>query len=180
MSLLQRIKKTLVSADDGEGTERCATARPQAGFRRERPAQRQGRAMTKRMKQLALVGVPVLVLAGALIAWLQGGRHISTENAFVKADIAQIASEVPGRITEVRIHDHSAVAAGDVLVRLDPDALPAGARQGRSRNRFRARRGRAAQGQPARDPGRSHERRRTSWRICRRRPSASASCPVAA
>ena len=76
--------------------------------------------MTRRMKQLALVGVPLLVLAGALIAWLQGGRHISTENAFVKADIAQIASEVPGRITEVRIHDHSTVAAGDVLLRLDP------------------------------------------------------------
>ena len=76
--------------------------------------------MTKRMKQITMVGVPVLVLVGALIAWLQGGRHISTENAFVKADIAQIASEVPGRITEVRIHDHSAVAAGDVLLRLDP------------------------------------------------------------
>jgi membrane fusion protein (multidrug efflux system) len=76
--------------------------------------------MTKRIKQLALVGVPMLVLAAALTAWLQGGRHISTENAFVKADIAQIASEVPGRIAEVRIQDHSAVAAGDILLRLDP------------------------------------------------------------
>jgi membrane fusion protein (multidrug efflux system) len=76
--------------------------------------------MTKRMKQLALIGVPVLVLVGALTFWLQGGRHISTENAFVKADIAQIASEVPGRIIELRIQDHSAVAAGDVLLRLDP------------------------------------------------------------
>ena len=76
--------------------------------------------MTKRMKQLALVGLPVLVLVGALAFWLQGGRHISTENAFVKADIAQIASEVQGRIVELRIQDHSAVAAGDVLLRLDP------------------------------------------------------------
>ena len=76
--------------------------------------------MTKRIKQIALVGVPVLVLAGALAFWLQGGRHISTENAFVKADIAQIASEVQGRIVELRVHDHSAVAAGDVLLRLDP------------------------------------------------------------
>ena len=76
--------------------------------------------MTKRMKQMALVGVPVLVLVGALFFWLQGGRHISTENAFVKADIAQIASEVQGRIVELRIQDHSAVAAGDVLLRLDP------------------------------------------------------------
>ena len=76
--------------------------------------------MTRRMKQIALVGAPVLVLVTALAFWLQGGRHISTENAFVKADIAQIASEVPGRIIELRIQDHSAVAAGDVLFRLDP------------------------------------------------------------
>lgn len=76
--------------------------------------------MSKRMKQIALVGLPVLVLVGALMFWLQGGRHISTENAFVKADIAQIASEVQGRITELRIQDHSAVAAGDLLLRLDP------------------------------------------------------------
>ena len=75
--------------------------------------------MTRKMKQLTLVGVPVLVLIGALFAWLQGGRHITTENAFVKADITQIASEVTGRIAEVRIRDHSAVAAGEVLLRLD-------------------------------------------------------------
>ena len=76
--------------------------------------------MSKRMQRLALIGVPVLVVLGALIFWLQGGRHISTENAFVKADIAQIASEVPGRIMELNIRDHAVVAAGDVLLRLDP------------------------------------------------------------
>ena len=76
--------------------------------------------MKKRLRPLALVGVPVLVLIGALIVWLQGGRYASTENAFVKADIAQIASEVPGRIVDVLVRDHAIVAAGDVLVRLDP------------------------------------------------------------
>jgi membrane fusion protein (multidrug efflux system) len=50
--------------------------------------------MSKRMQRLALIGV--------------------------KADIAQIASEVPGRIMELNIRDHAVVAAGDVLVRLDP------------------------------------------------------------
>jgi membrane fusion protein (multidrug efflux system) len=76
--------------------------------------------MNKRMQRLALIGVPVIVAVGAVAFWLQGGRHMTTENAFVKADIAQIASEVPGRIMELGIHDHSAVAAGDVLLRLDP------------------------------------------------------------
>jgi membrane fusion protein (multidrug efflux system) len=72
-------------------------------------------------RPLALIGVPVLVIAGALAFWLQGGRYASTENAFVKADIAQIASEVPGRIVEVLVRDHAIVAAGDVLVRIDPE-----------------------------------------------------------
>lgn len=77
--------------------------------------------MRRALRLLALIGVPVLVLVGALIVWLHGGRYASTENAFVKADITQIASEVPGRIVEVRVHDHAVVAAGDVLVRLDPE-----------------------------------------------------------
>ena len=76
--------------------------------------------MSKRLRPWALIGVPVLVLLGALIVWLQGGRYASTENAFVKADITQVASEVPGRIIDVRIRDHAVVKAGDVLFRLDP------------------------------------------------------------
>jgi membrane fusion protein (multidrug efflux system) len=72
-------------------------------------------------RSLALIGVPALVLAGALFFWLQGGRYATTENAFVKADIAQIASEIAGRIVDVTVRDHASVAADDVLVRLDPE-----------------------------------------------------------
>jgi len=73
------------------------------------------------LRPLALIGVPLLVLAGALMFWLNGGRFATTENAFVKADIAQIASEVPGRIVEVRARDHQSVAEGELLVQLDPE-----------------------------------------------------------
>jgi membrane fusion protein, multidrug efflux system len=78
--------------------------------------------MKKGPRLLALAGVPVLVVLGASTAWLQGGRFATTENAFVKADITQVASEVPGRIIDVRVRDHAVVGAGDVLVRLDPAA----------------------------------------------------------
>jgi membrane fusion protein, multidrug efflux system len=77
--------------------------------------------MRAAVRPIALFGVPALVLVGALAFWLQGGRYASTENAFVKADIAQIAAEVAGRIVEVRVRDHAAVAAGEVLLRLDPE-----------------------------------------------------------
>jgi membrane fusion protein, multidrug efflux system len=74
----------------------------------------------KALRPLALVGVPLLAVGAALAVWLQGGRYATTENAFVKADITQIASELPGRIVEVTARDHAVVAQGDVLVRLDP------------------------------------------------------------
>ena len=73
------------------------------------------------IRPLALLGVPALVIVGALMFWLQGGRYAATENAYVKADIAQMAAEVAGRIVEVRVRDHAMVAAGDVLLRLDPE-----------------------------------------------------------
>jgi membrane fusion protein (multidrug efflux system) len=75
----------------------------------------------RNMRPILLIAVPALVIIAALAFWLQGGRYASTENAYVKADIAQIASEVQGRIAELTIRDHAAVAQGEVLVRLDPE-----------------------------------------------------------
>ncbi len=67
-----------------------------------------------------LVLVPfLLVLAGGAV-WLRGGRSVGTEDAYVKADIAQIAPEIAGRVLEVRVRDHAVVKAGTVLVKIDP------------------------------------------------------------
>ena len=59
--------------------------------------------------------------AGGLLFWLWGGRYVTTENAYVKADIAQISAEIAGRVLEVHVHDHAEVKAGDVLFTLDPE-----------------------------------------------------------
>jgi len=75
----------------------------------------------RNMRPILLIAVPALVIIAALTFWLQGGRYASTENAYVKADIAQIASEVQGRIAALTIRDHATVAQGEVLVRLDPE-----------------------------------------------------------
>jgi membrane fusion protein, multidrug efflux system len=74
----------------------------------------------RHMRLLLLVAVPLVVVAGAGLLWLRGGRHVSTDNAYVKADIVQLASEVAGRLLEVSVKDHSAVKAGDVILKLDP------------------------------------------------------------
>jgi len=72
------------------------------------------------LRFVLLVVVPVLALLVAAAFWLTGGRYITTENAYVRADIVQIAPEVAGRVTEVLVRDHARVSAGAVLLRLDP------------------------------------------------------------
>jgi len=75
----------------------------------------------KIMRLLLLVILPfVLVLAGGAV-WLRGGRTVGTDDAYVKADIDQIAPEVSGTVTEVLVRDHQQVEAGAPLVRLDPE-----------------------------------------------------------
>jgi membrane fusion protein (multidrug efflux system) len=73
------------------------------------------------MKRFALlVGVPLLVAAVFLFAWLRGGRYEETENAYVKAHIIAVSADVSGRVIEVLVKDNQAVAAGALLFRVDP------------------------------------------------------------
>jgi membrane fusion protein (multidrug efflux system) len=77
--------------------------------------------MSKRwVRPVLLVLVPCVAVAAAGGIWLWGGRYVTTENAYVKADIARVAAEVTGRIQDVRVKDHSRVTKGDVLIELDP------------------------------------------------------------
>jgi len=71
--------------------------------------------LRRNMRPILLVAVPALVVLVALMFWLLGGRYASTENAYVKADIAQIASEVQGRIAELTIRARSKPAARDAV-----------------------------------------------------------------
>jgi membrane fusion protein, multidrug efflux system len=74
----------------------------------------------KVIRLVLLVAVPfVLALIGGAL-WLRGGRTVGTEDAYVKADIAQIAPEVSGRVVQVLVRDHELVEAGAPLLKLDP------------------------------------------------------------
>jgi membrane fusion protein, multidrug efflux system len=53
------------------------------------------------------------------MVWLWSGRYVSTENAYVKADIARVSAEVTGRIASVMIDDHAQVTKGQLLLKLD-------------------------------------------------------------
>jgi membrane fusion protein, multidrug efflux system len=64
----------------------------------------------------------VIAIAGA--AWgswwhFVGSRYVSTEDAYVNAEVAQITPRVEGTLETVPVHDTQKVAAGEVLATLD-------------------------------------------------------------
>jgi membrane fusion protein (multidrug efflux system) len=72
------------------------------------------------LRLLLLIGVPIVAAGIGLTIWQQGGRFVSTEDAYVKTDIAQISPEVAGRVIDVTVADQTPVKAGELLLRLDP------------------------------------------------------------
>ena len=71
------------------------------------------------LRLILLVAVPLVAIAGGAFWWLSGGRYVSTDNAYVKAHIVQIAPEVSGQVRRVLVHDHQEVAAGETLMTIE-------------------------------------------------------------
>jgi membrane fusion protein (multidrug efflux system) len=68
-----------------------------------------------------LLGVPPLLIVSAVFyAYAMGGRYVTTENAYVKAEIVTISSIVDGRIERVMVRDNEIVARDAPLFALDP------------------------------------------------------------
>ncbi len=88
---------------------------PQAA--EEKPIPRPSR---RRLRLGLLVVVPLIAVAIAVTYWLHSARYVSTENAYVKTNIAKLAAEVSGRAVAVNVRAHMKVKQGDILVAIDP------------------------------------------------------------
>jgi membrane fusion protein (multidrug efflux system) len=72
-----------------------------------------------------LFALLAVVIVFAALAWgayyvLIASHYISTDDAYVGADVAQITPQVAGQVAAVRVQDTQTVKAGDVLVVIDP------------------------------------------------------------
>ncbi|MFN7981406.1 MAG: HlyD family secretion protein [Vicinamibacterales bacterium] len=67
-----------------------------------------------------LVGVLVLLVAGAGYWWWSSQGHESTDDAQVDAHVTQIAPRVGGTVLRVPVNDNQVVEPGTVLVEIDP------------------------------------------------------------
>lgn len=77
---------------------------------------------------ILLTLLPILILAGGVcgvIYWLHARQYVDTDDAFVDGEIVQVSTKVPGIIQSVEVQDNEDVAAGTVLIRIDPRDLQA-------------------------------------------------------
>jgi membrane fusion protein, multidrug efflux system len=76
-------------------------------------------AQRKRWRKPLLLVVPLLVVAIGAFFYFTGGRYVSTDNAYVRADNVTVSAEVSGPIVSVAVRDNEHVAKDQVLFRID-------------------------------------------------------------
>lgn len=70
-----------------------------------------------------LIVIPTIVILLGLSWWVMSGRYITTENAYVKANIVAVSADIDGRVVAVDVDDDQWVERGDQLFRLDAETL---------------------------------------------------------
>jgi membrane fusion protein (multidrug efflux system) len=77
--------------------------------------------MNPRIRRLLLmVALPVVLVVAGLWYWVHSSRFQDTDNAYVVADQVNVAPQVAGRVTAVAVTQNQTVAAGQLLLQLDP------------------------------------------------------------
>ncbi len=74
----------------------------------------------KKLRRFLMIGGPALLIAIAFLAWLFGGRYVSTDDAYVQASKLMVTTDVSGIVQDVDVKEGQLVHKGDVLFRLDP------------------------------------------------------------
>ncbi len=76
---------------------------------------------SRRRKLLGAIAATVLIGGAGFGAYraLVGSNYVSTDNAYVGADTAQVTPQVPGTVVEVAVNDTQSVTQGQLLLQLD-------------------------------------------------------------
>jgi len=72
---------------------------------------------------ILLIVIPTLIVLLSIGFYYSLGRYVKTENAYIKAPIISIQSQISGRIVDVYIEDNQNVNVGDKLFKLDTSKL---------------------------------------------------------
>jgi membrane fusion protein (multidrug efflux system) len=98
-------------------------ANPQEALWQQKSAEPRYRVMAalrRYRRTLLLVVLPLVVLLGGVVFYVNGGRYVSTDDAYVGAQKVLITPDISGKIDKIVVREGERVKQGDVLFEIDP------------------------------------------------------------
>jgi membrane fusion protein, multidrug efflux system len=96
------------------------TAPPPAVERRPAGRGEVGARQRRSARLMLMLAVAAVLVAGGVMWWREARLWVTTDDAFIDAHLVHIAPQVAGRVERVFVDDNQQVAAGQLLVTLDP------------------------------------------------------------
>lgn len=84
------------------------------------PRRRLMAGLRRYRRLLLLVVLPLVAVAAGVTFYLNGGRYVTTDDAYVGAQKVLITPDVSGKIVSVSVKEGQIVAPGDTLFQIDP------------------------------------------------------------
>ena len=107
--------------ETGERPE-AGAARAASGLPPGLTAQAESKPKRNKRRLLALGALIAALGAGGYYGnywWTEGRFLVSTDDAYVKADLSVLSAKVSGNITDVPVKENTSVKKGDVLAQID-------------------------------------------------------------
>ena len=93
---------------------------PQTPGVSEKPRRRMMAGLLRYRRMLLLVVLPLVAVIAGLVMYLNGGRYVTTDDAYVGAQKVLITPDISGKIEKVVVREGQRVNEGDVLFNIDP------------------------------------------------------------
>ena len=77
------------------------------------------RPQRSRKRTILFALLPIVLIIGGYF-YVTGGQVMSTDNAYIQADMVGISTDVSGIVQTIDVHDNQQVKQDDILFRLDP------------------------------------------------------------
>jgi membrane fusion protein (multidrug efflux system) len=96
------------------------------------PRRRLMAGMRRYRRALLLVVLPLVAAIAGLTFYLNGGRYVTTDDAYVGAQKVLITPDISGRVEKIVVREGQQVNDGDVLFEFDPVPFRLAAQQARA------------------------------------------------
>src|SRR5881275_1362476 len=84
------------------------------------PRRRLMAGMRRYRRFLLLVVLPLVALVAGVTFYLNGGRYVTTDDAYVGAQKVLITPDISGKVEKIVVREGQHVKEGDVLFEIDP------------------------------------------------------------